>query len=223
VSEEKIASLNSLAEMFQEINIKTEEERVVDDPSGPYIDCWIGDIWFRCYLIGNFPLAFVKPLALVGVKQDDPLQWVNTMNSNLQVSSVHVRVDDDGIPVRDEDGDLSAFVTFKFLVQKEFAAMHLGLLMWLWCEDLYQVMGIEVDDEYDFDFDEMTVNDEVRNLSIVDQIEWVLGVDSVPRTARQLAGFLMKERQEINRTLYANPDKFVNDNMQPPRWTTRPA
>jgi hypothetical protein len=221
MSEEIISSLNALAAMFQEINIETEEERVIDDPAGPYIDCWFGDIWFRCHLIGNFPLALVKPLALVSVKQDDPLQWANRMNSRLLIASVHVDVDDAGMPVRDEDGDLSVFVTFQFLVSKDFATAHLGLLMWMWCEDLYKVMGIEIDDQRDFDFDEISVDDEVRNLGIVDQIEWVLGVDSVPRTASQLAGFLMKERQEINRTLYANPDKFLNNGLQPPRWTTR--
>jgi hypothetical protein len=221
MSEEITSSLNALAQMFREINIKTDDQQVVDDPAGPFLDCWFGDVWFRCFLYGSFPLALVMPLALISVEQDDPLQWVNTMNSKLHVASVHVDVDESGTPIRDEDGDFSAFVKFKFLVQNEFSATHLGLLMWMWGEDLQRVMGIEVDDEDDIDFDEIVVGDDVKNMNTVDQIEWVLGADSIPRTARQLASFLMKERQEINRTLYSNPDRFVNDSMQPPKWTIR--
>ena len=59
----------------------------------------------------------------------------------------------------------------------------------------------------------MAFDSQIESMETVDQLESILSADSIPQTARQLAGFFMKERQEINGTLYASPDKFVNDGV----------
>jgi hypothetical protein len=203
-----------------------EDVQIVDDESSAdseviRIQCDKGALNFRCYLWGSEPAFTGMHLgAFIFCVAPNPYQYVNEVNSKALTFNVFVAHDDEGEVSCDDDGDPLVVASTGIQFDGGVTVAHIARRIECWIEDVIESFGLvdEVDEMTDPDFE---VNDGVRELSIAEQISWVLGIDSVPRTARQLATFLMKEKQEINSALYRSSNLFESDGSQPPRWTLR--
>jgi hypothetical protein len=216
-------SLDELLQIFQENDIEVEVTQFsFDSQDFVALDCAKEGMTFKSILSNDQDDQFVRMwlMALVPSIDRNPFEFANTWNRDLAISRARVFLEDDGSVSKTEEGDPWVAVDYHLFFNGGVSSAHVSYLLWLWCDDLSDMLGLEEDDAEDAS-EPVVLDGQVESMDTVDQLEWILSADSVPRTARQLAGFLMKERQEINRTLYANPEKFLNDGMQPPRWTKR--
>lgn len=58
-----------------------------------------------------------------------------------------------------------------------------------------------------------------KEMGTAEQMKRAFEIDSLPRTARRLASYLMKEKPEVNSILYRRSDLFCQDKPQPTRWS----
>ncbi len=218
-------SLDELLQVFQENDIEVEVTQFnYDSQDFVTLDCVKGGVAFKSILSNYEDDQFVRMwlMALVPSIDRNPFEFANTSNRDLAIARARVLLEDDGSVSKTDEGDPWVAVDYHFFFNGGVSSAHVSYLLWLWCDDLSDMLGLEEADGEDAG-EPLAIDSQVESMDTVDQLEWILSADSVPRTARQLAGFLMKERQEINGTLYANPNMFLNDGKQPPRWTTRPA
>jgi len=182
------------------------------------IECSLGALEFRCYLIGSDPL-FVGMLLATSIYCVvlNPFEFADELNSRTLGLTVEVGRDDSGEVQRDDDGDPLFIANSAIHFDGGVTSEHVRRRLAFWLDDVVEIFQIdELDDE--------VINPDIAlegigEMGITEQIAWILGTDSIARSARQLATFLMKEKHEVNSALYRSADKFKSDGGQPPRWT----
>lgn len=214
-SSDVVAILHELG--VEEVNVAEESADLHSSLTA--IDCKQGNLEFRCYLMGSEPLYMGMYLsASIFFVSPNPHEFANLLNSKLSSATFHVSLDDNNEAVPDEEGDYLMIANAEIMFDGGVTAEHIGRRISVWIEDLVE----------SFDLDESTLEDsqiagviesEVKEMGTAEQIKWVLEVDSIPRTARQLAAFLMKKKPEVNSVLYRRSDLFCHDKAQPPRWS----
>jgi hypothetical protein len=217
----ELFEMEDLPEIFQYFEIEAELlEEDNNEQIVRFYSCRKDDLSFRCYLFGTDDFPQVRLAAAIPDDGSDLLERANSANSDCMIARVYVETGD---PEWGEPGsEPSQFLIahYSIYVAGGVSTLHVGLHIMIWLKEVTKLLGIEDLDDEDTE-DVPAIDSQVMDLGTVEQVQWILAADSVPRTAKQLASFLMKERQEINRTLYANPDRFVNDGTQPPKWTIR--
>lgn len=201
-----------------------EEAHLADDPEDLHteltrVDCKQGDFDFRCYLIGPGPLFAGMYLSTsIFCATSSPYEFANSLNSQLWNATFQVFSDEQDEVVRDDDGDPLILANASIIFDGGVRSGHIERRISLWIEDVLEGFGIDESILESSPISGVMV-DEVKEMGIAEQIRWVLEIDSVPRTARQLAAFLMKKKPEVNSVLYRRSDLFIRDNSQPPRWS----
>ena len=204
---------DEISTIFQSFSFETRVVSPVDDEPW-FIECELGDIEFICLMRPN---AEAERLILASSKYifENPFKFANTFNAGHVSSAAYVMLDDDEHVLLDEDGDLRVMLRMFITFDGGTTAENLEFLIDSWIEDLFDFHEVELEAE-DAELPEMI--DEVREMTVSEQVEWVLG-DSVRRSAREIADHLMLEKHEVNSALYKDKSKFHRDGGQPPRWT----
>lgn len=184
------------------------------------IRCSLGAIQFRCYLFGAEPLYVGMLLATsFGCIVPNPFEFADELNSRAMGLTVEVSRDDLGEVQRDDDGDPLLIANSAVFFDGGVTPEHVRRRIAFWLDDV-----VEMFQTYESDDDVINPDvalESIGEMGITEQIEWILGTDAIPRSARQLSTFLMKDKHEVNSALYRAADKFKSDSGQPPRWTLR--
>jgi hypothetical protein len=195
----------------------TTVERPDGSGQSTAFSCVKGDVAFKCILGGDGPRYRHVGLLAVATVAEDPFEVASLLNSELLQSAAYVDVDESGEVECDDEGDAVVTLRMFVLFGGGVTSDHLTLLLSYWMEDLYEFFGLDGSDE-SVDSDDTVADGSVRELGLAEQIEWLLGQDGIPRTARQMASFLMQPKHEVNSELYRNAGTFRRDDSQPPRW-----
>jgi hypothetical protein len=199
-----------------EMHFLNEDE--TESPGSPTIDCRWGSLRFSCCLFGMEPLfGHVFLVASIPVATRDPFEFANKLNSMCSTATVYLALDDEDQILWANDGEYSFTASTSIDFGGGVTAAHLKQSISVWIEDVFELFWSEESDSDGSEFLEIP-HEDVREMGIADQVSWVLGTDAVPRTARQIASFLMKEKHEVNSVLYRYSDVFRKDDSQPPRW-----
>ena len=221
VDPQEAFSIEQIRQLLKDLDVNSTLT-VYEDPEGSghsnAFECEQGDVNFICFLGNgdavNGHLGLFSSMSVA----DDPFEYVNSLNSELLQSAAYVSVDESGELVRDDDGDVTVILRKFVLFGGGVTLDHLRMLLSYWMEDLYEFFGLDGSDE-SVGTDDTVADGSVRELGLAEQIEWLLGLDGIPRTARQVASFLMRPKHEVNSELYRNTGTFRRDDSQPPRWT----
>lgn len=207
---------DELIEIFEQFGFETSISEPENDDEAWVLTCALGYVGFSCVLR---PHGMIERVMILSTRFifENPFKYINRFNSNHSATSAYVHLDSDGDVGLDEDGDPTIVLRMWLTFDGGVTADHLELLIAAWVDDLYEFWEVEFEDETDeTELPEMT--DQVREMTVADQIEWVLG-DSVSRSAREIADHLMLEKHSVNSALYKDKDKFKRDSGQPPRWS----
>lgn len=202
----------------------TEEVAINEDPENlnsevVTIDCKQGDLEFKCYLLGSDPFFIGMILTTtIFCVTSSPFRFANSLNSQMLNATFRVVLNDEDEVVKDDDGDSLMIADTSVVFDGGVTPEHIERQISLWLEDVIEGFGL---DESILETSQIqgVVGDELKEMGIAEQIKWVLEIDALPRTARQLASFLMKDKQEVNSVLYRRTDLFCQDKAQPPRWS----
>jgi hypothetical protein len=219
----ELFEIEDLEAVFQECGIEAERsERETNGKAYVCYTCQKDDLIFGCCIFGNEQFPQLRLVSAIPNDGSDLFEKANFANSDCVVARVYVDTADSDDEDSGQGGPPFLTAHYSIYVGGGISTLHVGMHLIFWCKDLDDLF--HAGDSDNEELKDMPVIDcHVEGMDTVDQLEWILSTDSVPRTARQLAGFLMKERQEINRALYSNHDKFLSDRKQPPRWTIRSA
>ena len=214
-------SIEEFRQILEDLDVNVSSD-VVDEVDGfthtVVFECDQGNVEFTCVMGGeNHAFARVALLSVRSVSTD-PIAFADGLNSELMHAAAHVCIDDAGDAACDESGEWMIMLRKILVFDGGVTPMHVKLLLSYWLEELYVFSGLDGSDD-SADTDDTVADGSVRELGLVEQIEWLLGLDGIPRTARQVASFLMRPKHEVNSELYRNTGTFRRDDSQPPRWT----
>ncbi len=204
-----------------EVEFDDEDE---DEESGITLNCEVGEIKFRCHLIGSNP--FYDELSLLSVRgvAANPLHFCNEFNQRGGIARAYMNTpfDDEDIDDQDENGNPLVFARLFVPFGGGITMAHLYFLLTVWIDELRSFNGLQA--EWEEELLEPTAAIEVpvdlagSSVSLSERIIAFLTLNG-GSTARDISKALRLDRQKINRTLYKSPKAFSKSTDQPPIWS----
>lgn len=184
-------------------------------------ECTYGDVSFAAIFYGSGSNCTHVSFASGQDADENAFEFANLINADMCVSTAHVQLNENAEPELDDEGNRLLLLRTIIFFTGGVTPAQIEHITHMWVEDLYDFFGLDNDSESDDDTESRNPErtEEVMELSVAEQIHWVLqSGPTVQRTARELADFLILDKHTVNSALYRNPEMFVNDGQQPPRW-----
>lgn len=222
MSSSETYTADEIMEIFQELDVDVFYRSQTENEFGvATIDCEIGPINFSCSLFLDEP--FFEHLALMAFRFDieNCLFFANRYNENLRISHAVVDLDEAGDVILDDDEESTVHAHFNLSFAGGVTREHLKYLFEMWIEEMIDFYEIEFEEDsvevIEGEKVDVPQSPEFLELPLVERIAVYLTLNS-NRTAREMGKILGFDRQEINRVLYRNRDRFVKNKLQPPQW-----